>query len=522
MKQYVIIVTGILLILPGCEKYLDQQPQGNYPLSAFYQTEEHAQLAITACYEKLSFSNSDNRLWVFADVASDDAVKGGFPGDQADMELIDNFQISADNGNGETTWAIYYEGVARCNLVLKYVPDIDMDQALKNRIIGEAYFLRGYYYFQLCNIFANIPLILEPKNPDEMQVPNSTRQEVYEQVEIDFIEAFKFLEFALELDPGVYPGSEKGRATPGAAKALLAKTYLFDKKWSEALATALEVESYDYSLMQVFQYNFNVFYENNSESIFEIQHLSGHDPRMGSQLNQWTAPRGKYDPDPPGGDDVIVLDGYRFNEPTQSFFDEFEVTTPENIYDPRLDYTIGRNGKLWFDSIPYDPSWSSTGYNQKKYLQPISEIPSNISTSDADLNLTVIRFAEILLIQAEALCELDRPNEALVPLNRIRKRARESYLYDETLEGYGTVPDGLLPDVTTTDQAQLRDAIRHERRVELGFECQRYFDIIRYGEAYANNAFSDKPSFIYNTHQAFPIPQSEMETNLVLVQNDGY
>jgi len=507
MKRYLLIVTAILLIFPCCEKFLNEQPQGTYPISAFYQTEEHAQLAITACYEKISFSDSKNRLWVFADVASDDAVKGGFPGDQADIELIDNFQISADNGNGETTWAIYYEGVARCNQIIKHVPDIDMDKALKNRIIGEAYFLRGYLYFQLCNIFGNIPLILEPKNPDEMQVPNSTRSEVYLQVESDFIEAVKYLESALELNPGVYPGSEKGRATPGAAKALLAKTYLFEKKWSEALTTALEVESYGYSLMPVYQHNFNVLYENNSESIFEIQHLSGKSPVMGSRLNQWLAPRAE--------------NGYGFNEPTQDFFDEFEVTTPENIFDPRLDYTIGRDGKLWFDDVPYDPSWSSTGYNQKKYLQPISEIPRN-RKGDADLNFTVVRFAEILLMQAEALCELNRCDEALIPLNKVRKRARESYLYDENLEGYGTIPAGLLPDVTTTDQVQLREAIRHERRVELGFECQRYFDIIRYGETYANNAFINKPNFIYSTHKAFPIPQSELETNLVLIQNDGY
>ena len=509
MKHHFICIAGIIMIFPCCEKYLDQQPQGTYPVSAFFQTEEHALLAITSCYEKVSFSSSNNRLWVFTDVASDDAAKGGFPGDQADIGLIDDFQISADNGNVETTWAIYYEGVARCNQVLKYVPDINMDEALKNRIIGEAYFLRGYYYFQLCNIFGNIPLILEPKNPDEMQVPNSTRPDVYFQVESDFSEAVNNLESALELNPGVYPGSEKGRATPGAAKALLAKTYLFEKKWSEALTTALEVESYGppYSLMPVYQHNFNVLYENNSESIFEIQHLAGKSPVMGSRLNQWTAPRAE--------------SGYGFNEPTQSFFDEFEVTTPENIYDPRLDYTIGRSGEIWFDDIPYDPSWSSTGFNQKKYLQPISEIPKN-RRGDANLNLTVIRFAEVLLIQAEALCELNRCDEALSPLNRVRKRARESYLYDENLEGYGTIPDGLLPDVTTTDQSQLRDAIRHERRVELGFECQRYFDIIRYGETYANNAFSNKLNFIYNTHQAFPIPQSEMETNLKMVQNNGY
>lgn len=94
--------------------------------------------------------------------------------------------MSEDNGNVQTIWAIYYNGISRCNMVLKYVPDIDMDNALKSRIIGEAYFLRGYYYFNLCNIFGNIPLILKPLNPDEMQVPNTAQSDVYEQIESDF------------------------------------------------------------------------------------------------------------------------------------------------------------------------------------------------------------------------------------------------------------------------------------------------------------------------------------------------
>jgi hypothetical protein len=507
MNLYFILLAGILLVFPGCEKYLEQQPQGTYPVSAFFQTEEHAKLAITSCYQQISFSDSKNRSWVFSEVASDDAVKGGFPGDQADIGLIDDFLIFADNGNGETTWAIFYEGVARCNLVLRHVPDIEMNKALQDRILGEAYFLRGYFYLQLCNIFGNIPLILEPKNPDEMQVPNSSREEVYFQVEQDFIEAVRLMESALDLHSGIYPDSEKGRATPGAAKALLARTYLYEKKWSDALSTVLELETSGYQLLPVYQHNFNVEYENNVESIFEIQHLSGKSPVMGSRLNQWLAPR--------------IDNGYGFDEPTQGFVDEFETATSDTIFDPRLDYTLAREGKMWFDDKPYDPRWSSTGYNQKKYLQPLSEISKSFK-GDANLNFSAIRFAEVLLIQAEALCELDRSDEALVPLNKVRQRARESYLNDENLVGYGSIPDGLLPDVTTTDKGALRNAIRHERRVELGFEGLRYFDVIRYGEAYANQALIDKPNFVYTTHQVFPIPQSEMETNLSLDQNDGY
>ena len=506
MKKYLVIIIVIFSLTTSCKKFLDEQPQGPYPTSEFFKTEDHAKLAIDGCYEPLSFANSNNRLWVVTDVVSNDAVKGGFPGDQADIELIDDFQIYEDNGNLETIWGIYYEGVSRCNLVLKHVPDIDMNMALQNRILGEAFFLRGYFYFQLCNIFGNIPLVLEPLLPEEMQVSNSQQQDVYGHVESDLISAFDLMELALQQNPTVYPSGELGRGTPGAAKALLAKTYLFEKKWSYAAVVAEEVASYGFSLMPNYQQNFNVNYDNNNEQIFQVQHLSEQSPVQGSRLNQWLAPREQ--------------NGYGFDEPTQNFVDEFEMTI-DSIYDPRLDYTLGRAGHLWFDNIPYDTTWSSTGYNQKKTLQPLSEIPAS-TKGDADLNFTVIRFAEVLLIQAEALCEMGSCAEALIPLNKVRKRARESYLYDVNLPGYDTIPEGLLPDVTTTDQVTLIAAIRHERRVELGFESMRYFDIIRYGKEYAESAFIDKDNFIYEIHKVFPIPQSEIETNKNITQNYGY
>lgn len=506
MKKYILITIAIFSLTTSCKKILNEQPLGPYPSSDFFKTAKHAQLAINACYEPLSFANTNNRLWVVTDVVSNDAAKGGFPGDQADIGLIDDFQIFADNGNLQSIWKIYYEGISRCNLVLKHVPDINMDEALKNRILGEAFFLRGYYYFELGSIFGNIPLITKPLLPEDMQVPNSSQQEVYKQVESDFIAAGNLMEKALQQNPSVYPSGELGRATPGAAKALLAKTYLFEKKWSDAASTAEAVASFGYSLMPIYQHDFNVNYDNNKEEIFQIQHLSGQSPVQGSRLNQWLAPRAQ--------------NGYGFDEPTQNFVDEFEMTA-DSVYDPRLDYTLGRKGHLWFDGIPYDTSWSSTGYNQKKTLQPLSEIPAS-TKGDADLNFTVIRYAEVLLIKAEALCEMGNCAAALIPLNKVRKRARESYLYDTTLPNYGTIPQGLLPDVTTTNQAALLTAIRHERRVELGFECMRYFDIIRYGKEYADHAFGNKRNFNYDINKVFPIPQSEIETNSNIKQNFGY
>ncbi len=505
-KIYLSIVIVLLFVASGCEKFLDEQPQGDYPSEDFFQTADHAMLAINAAYVPLSFANSDNRLWVFAEVASDDAVKGGFPGDQADIGLIDDFLIYSDNGNVETTWSIYYEGISRCNAILDNVPNIEMNEALKDRILGEAHFLRGFYYFQLCNIFGNVPLILSVLNPDEMQVANSPREDVLQQIAEEFSSSATLLNDALKASPDVYSSGENGRATPGAALAFLAKTYLLQEDWTSAYETAREVKTYGYGLMDVYIHNFDVAWENNEESVFEIQHVSGFSPVTGSRLNQWLAPRAR--------------NGYGFDEPTQDFVDAFE-TTDSGIADPRLDYTLGRKGNTWINGAPYDSTWSSTGYSQKKYLQPESEIPLS-TRGDADLNFTVMRYAEVLLIEAEALCEAGMTAEALIPLNDVRRRARESYLYDESLNGFGTVPEDLLPEITTTDKIQLRAAIRHERRVELGFECQRYFDLMRYGREYATEALGDQSNFNYDIHQVFPIPQSELETNANITQNYGY
>ncbi|WP_420146663.1 RagB/SusD family nutrient uptake outer membrane protein [Spirosoma sp.] len=505
MKRiYSLILGGSLLALAtaGCKNYLDEQLLGNYSDGTFYQTQAQAILAINAAYTPLTFSSDRNRLWVFGDVASDDAAKGGDPGDQADIGLIDDFQIFPSNGPVESQWGELYEGVYRCNQILARVPAISMDANVKNRILGEARFLRAMYYFYLVNIYGPVPLLLEPKNADQLQITQSPVQTIYEQaIEPDLQEAIKNL-------PATYTGSDVGRATKGAATALLAKAYLYQQKWQQAATTAAQVQPIgNYSLLPVFSQNFSQAFKNNAEAIFSVQHLAGQVPFTGNRLNQWFAPR--------AGEN-----GYFFNAPTTSFVNEFEKTSA-GVVDPRLDYTVGRAGRLWVNGEPFDPSWSSTGYLTKKHEQPLSEIPAS-TKGDGNLNYVAIRYADVLLWQAEALNELGRSAEALPLLNQVRKRARESYLNDAALSTPGsgtavaTVPTGLLPDVTTTVQSSLRDAIRHERRVELGQEFHRFFDLMRWGKAYAEAALRDKTNFKYDTNRFFPIPQSERDTNKAL------
>src|SRR4030095_11442485 len=244
---YILLMLLLFLTNAGCKKFITKDIVGQYPESEFYTTQAQALLAINAAYQPLGFTTSNNnRLWVFGDVPSDDAAKGGNPGDQADIEFIDQFNINSTNGNLASIWALLYDGITRCNLVLNKVPPIMMDTNLQTRILAEAKFLRAYYYFELINIFGDVPIVLIPLNPDELQITQSPVQQIFETVvEPDLTDA------AIHL-PVSYNGPDVGRVTSGAANALLAKAYLFQSKWDQAASAAAQVvNSNVYELLPV-------------------------------------------------------------------------------------------------------------------------------------------------------------------------------------------------------------------------------------------------------------------------------
>lgn len=479
-----------VLLTTACSDFLNEELKGTYTSETFYKTQEDALGSVNGAYEILAFSDVANNLWVFGDVASDDTNKGGNSGDQADIKYVDDFNVNPDNGAIENIWKHYFEGINRANNTIYYVPQISMDTELQDRIVAEGKFLRAYFYFNLVNIFGEIPLKTTPAlTPEDLQVPLSSVDDIYSQIVTDLLEGIEKL-------PVSYSSSEAGRITKGAALSLLAKVFLYRENWSDALNKITDLENLSvYQLMLVYRNNFELDQENNKESIFEIQHLSRQDPFLGSYLNQWFSPQ--------------VENGYFFNTPTQNLVNEFEVSSGTS--DPRLEYSIGRNGGKWLNGEDFDVAWSPTGYLSKKHCQPKDEVSVG-TKGDAGLNFTYMRYADILLMKAEVLNELNRTSEALVPLNQIRKRARESYLFDEGLVGYGTIPANLLLDVVSTNQSQVRDAIRHERRVELSLEFHRFFDLMRYGKQEAEAALSDK-NFSYEDDRYFPIPQSELDTN---------
>ena len=488
MKTLKITSIFILLINSSCHDFLQQDLQGTFSSATFYKTQSDALVALTGVYNSTAFVNSMNQLWVFGDVASDDAVKGGLAGDQIDVQYIDQFNYVRTNTVLANVWQYYYEGISRANYVLYYVPGIDMDATLKNRILGEAKFLRAYLYFNLVNIYGEIPLKLSPPlSLSLINVAKSSVADVYNQIQTDLTEASKVLSKS-------YSGTDVGRATKGAAFGLLAKAHLYQQHWSSALSAIDSLEaSGTYSLTNVYKNNFIDSTQNNSESIFEIQHLNGQTPSLGSFLNQYFSPS--------------IYNGYYFNAPVQNFINEFESSN--GIVDPRLDYTVGRAGNKWVNNENFDATWSSTGYLNRKHSQSKYDAPI---IGNSGLNYVYLRYADILLMKAEALNESNRGSEAIIPLNKVRKRARESYLFDKNLTGYGVIPAGLLADVVYNDQSHLRQSIQHERRVELGFEFHRYFDLMRYGQQVAEAALG-ATGFSYGKNRYFLIPQSELDTN---------
>lgn len=506
-RNKIIIILLISFVITSCSKMLEDDPIGRYSDTQYYKTESQILAALTAAYEPISFSNDENILWVYGDVVSDDATKGGV---SSDKKFITDFELSdiySDNEGLIQIWATNYNGIKQTNIVISKLSEPDISEELRARIEGEAYFLRAYYYFALTNIFRDIPLLTELFAPSDLQIPASPQSVIWAQIESDCKTAITRL-------PPEHSAGDVGRATEGAARSLLAKTYLYQKKYQLCLDEIAIVETLGYDLMPLYSDNFKMQYDNNKESIWEIQHLGGQDPHIGSTLTQVCLPRD--------------LEGWGFNVPTQDFVNEFEEVG--GIYDPRLYYTVagaGDAGEKWIDgTTDFNPGWSTTGYVQKKYVQPSSELTN---TNDGDLNYTNIRYADVLLWKAESLNELGRTTDASTPLNLVRKRARESYLFDESLAGSGRVPAGLLPDITVTDQVAMRTAIKHERRVELGFEMHRRFDLVRWGdlistmESYAATyGKNGKGGGIESKHNYFPIPIIELQLNSNLEQNPDY
>ncbi|MCY7331050.1 MAG: RagB/SusD family nutrient uptake outer membrane protein [Saprospiraceae bacterium] len=470
-------ILPFLLAVASCQDILDKEPLGILDAGSFFQTSNDAVQALNAAYEPLMFNNNNkNFYWGFGELPSDEAVVGG-DGSRPGLTELDFFTYTPRTEELNDFWKLNYQGITQCNTVIEKVPAITMDETLKSRIIGEATFLRAYYCFLLAQVFGDVPLLIKVTPPDELKVPATPKADVYRQIIAD-------CDFAGNVLPVSYPATDLGRATKGAAYALAAKAHLYQKNWNQVLEYVNKVKDLNvYSLVPDYQNNFRENTQNNTESVWEIQHTNL-ELGVGNSLNQWWLSK-------------KVVGGYGFAEVTQEYYDSFEAG------DPRRQFTVASNNEPYFGVI-YKNSFSSTKRSPRKYLQPDSTASQK---DDGDINYTAIRYAEVLLWEAEALAELGRPGEAEAPLEQVRARARAQ----------ASNPATALPAVTGLGQAAMIQAVRHERSVELGFEMHRFFDLVRWGIA-----GQVLPDFQAGKHEVFPLPQTEIDLNPQLRQNPGY
>ena len=480
-------LTGLLLVGAGCnQEFLELKPLGQLTSANFFETEEHAIWATNAVYAHLR----DWQVHVFSyigmtDIVSDDADKGSTPNDANFLNDIDNFTYDAGNIAPAGVWAGYYQGIYRANLAIQEIPNIEMDEALKARLVAECQFLRAYFYFNLVRWFGDLPLITRPLNPDEYLQARVPAAEVYALIEADL----KAAEAVLPLKTAYRP-ADLGRATKGAAQGMLARMYLTLGNYGEAERYArLVIESGTYSLYPNYSKIFQREGEHSSESIFEVGAVALETGGGGSQYNEVQGVRGTPNL------------GWGFNRPSDNLVAAYEPG------DPRREATILYPGEVLPDGsaiVEDNPNIVNERYNQKAW---VPQHPGGNGNGPG--NIRLMRYAEILLIAAEAANENGKPADALGFLNQVRARARGNSLT-------------VLPDVTVTDPAQVRARIWQERRVELAMEQHRWFDLVRQGRAASVMQALGKP-FIEGKHELFPIPQTEIDlSGGAMLQNPGY
>lgn len=486
LKIYVIVLS---IVLVGCE--LDEKPIGLITRDQINTdpTESSVTSSVNSSYQLLSNTLNIIGNWdwtggkvlrndfILQDIAAGDMNKKWNPdGDQAWIDEVSAFNFTAINGAFNGIWSYDYEGISRANMAISTLntPDLTtttgMNSDTKDRLLGEAHFLRALYYFDLFNNFGGVPLLTEPLEDfgAAYEVSNrATAQEVLAQIESD-------LETAVGLLPmqKYSSSSEPWRASIGAAKAMQAKVDLFQENWDMALIHIEELQSWGfYSLNEHYFDAFSVekeFMEN--EVIFAYDHQQGLNPRKGNGL--------------------AALTGWGFVAPTEDFVNAFEND------DPRLQYTIDAETQT-----PYKLLGSTDGQYK--------------GNDDSPGNKIFIRYADVLLWKAEALIETGQVEAGLAIIDQIRMRAENTPSLD------GNTSELEMYSGTGLSQEQAIAVLYKERRLELGFESHRLNDLKRWG--IADEVLTGMGKNFQDYNYLYPIPQGEIDkSGGQIEQNPGY
>lgn len=500
--RYIYISIFCISVSVSCSKeLLELEPADQSSVETYWTSEDNAVAALTGCYEPLLGPYYGEGSWL---LKLEDITPNAF-------EIDDGSGASsiARGDNNPTLplinsrYSIAYEGIGRTNTFLANIDVVPMDEGLKARYIGEARFLRAFYYHNLIEYYGGVPLILDPPNNNTQgQLPRNSKQEILDVIYAD-------LDAAANILPVSYTSTDQGRATRGTALALKARSALYNERWSEALAAAQAVvDLNEYSLYPDYRGLFLLENERNNEVIFDVgfqfPEITNNYHELFQQGNVFKSLVDAY----------LMTDGQSIEESAL-----YDSSTPFENRDPRLNQTLITIGSMFNGQlVTGDELFADlTGYAYKKYTYfTDNEVRTAPQPNQSEINPILFRYAEMLLTIAEAENELNGPTSiAYDAINEVRNR-----------------PSVDMPDVTAgLSQSEFRDALRLERRVEFAGEGLYYKDIIRWRTAEIvmnqdgldqNGNVIESRSFNPDRDYLWPLPDRDILLNSNLEQNPGY
>lgn len=497
MKIKIILLAGLVSVgLTSCEEFLNIAPQNAVTPENFFQSESDFRQAVDGIYAPLQQLYNNESSWAMGEMRSDNThyfynvdYRLPYP------EEIADFLNGSENDVTQHKYYINYDIINRANQVLNVIDEAALEPATKNNLKGQALFLRALSYFDLVKYFGGVPLHLTPsRNMETAFLPRASAEEVYAQIQSDATAAADLLPNKAN--------QQAGRATSGAALTLLGDVYLNLKEWDRAESVLKQISGYE--LLNDYAAVYNPNNKNHSESIFEVQYLEGTSLGLHSSFPYFFVPlsadHAQLTLGPSGSQSVP---GSGWNIPTEDLLAAYEDTGKDQRFRASIGFHTGAS------------PISDTSYVNLPYIKKYQHSHSIFGQSNQ--NFPVYRYAEALLMLAEALNEQNKSAEAAVYLNQVRRRAG-------------------LDNLTVSGQTELREAILHERRVELAFENKRWIDLVRTGKAIeVMSAYGSKlkanPAYYYlssssyhvnEDHLLFPIPFLELQVNPDLQQNPGY
>jgi starch-binding outer membrane protein, SusD/RagB family len=502
MKKLIIIIFIALpaTLFNSCTDFLEENPVDRYVVSNVYTDESGAVASVTSIYNSL-YSMYERLMYLVIDLPVDDEKNGqGMPNQY--LQNLEYMRYTPNNTFIRDYWRNSYSAIFKANSALEQIPNIEMDEALKTRLINEAKFLRALNFFNLVRAFGDVPLPLGT-TVDQTITARIPSAEVYAQIISDLNDA-KAL-------PKSYTGSDIGRATSGAASVLLGYVYVTMKNWGDAaneLKAVVDNEnSYGYGLWDDLKDNYRIATENGKECVFSVQFAES--PSNGNGDMQLAGP--KYALQAEYG--LIAIPGIQgCNEadiPAEELYSQYDDEDQRKFIIFSKEFVSPLNGNTYYTQIPiFTKHWEE----------------GETVSGNSDCNTYVLRYSDALLLYAEALNESGDPEAAYTHLQRVRNRA------------YKNDPKGILQGSKTQDN--VRAWVRQERWQEFAHEGKRWFDLVRWGILkermieHANNEFElggyesyKKKEIITNFKDAMnlmPIPQEELDANLLLVQNPGW